>query len=909
MQLNLVNMKNTRSITPPSPLQRAMEHHRAGRLAQAESLYKQHARNPEALHLLGLLYQQAGKLEAALASIMQAIDRAPAKAAYYFSIDSIFRALHRLPELKAVYLRLLELAPENTEARLQLGNACRDDGQLQEALGHYVAVLELAPDNADAYSALGDTLKTMGNIAEAESCYQQALQLQPNLPAVHNNLGTLYQSKEEWDVAARHFEAALALQPDAATAHYNLGVTRQKQRAFTAALECYLQAIALQPDLGSAYSNMGVTYKELGKLDEAVAAYQAAIAIRPDFPEALNNLGGALHDQKKHSEAIACFEHALHLNPQYAEAYYNMGIAYKELYRYEEAVICFQNAIHLMPEYADPYSMLAVTYSSLEDNESALAWCQRTLDMWPESAAAHYNLGVAYTNLDRKEAAMESFKQALARRADFVDAYNNLGGLYHVQGQCALAVQNFETAIALRPWYTEAHSNLAGALKDMGRLADAHASYEKAISLSPHYITAHSNLLLLLQYASGISSEHLFALHQRFAAEFEPELVPLRHPHANVADPVKRLKIGYVSPDFRRHAVAFSIEPVLARHDKSKVEVFCYYNHTIHDAFTDRIREHADHWLPCKALSDEQLAQRIRDDGIDILVDLAGHTAGNRLLTFARKPAPVQLGYLGYPATTGLNAMDYRFTDALAEPPGLTERYNVETLWRLPEIFCCYAAPAYSPAVIDHAPFEDNGYITFGCFNNYAKVSDEVIALWARILENVPTARLMLEIFALDDPGFRATVEQRFARMGIATERLILIQQDRKNQYVLYNRIDIALDPFPCNGGTTSFDTLWMGVPFITLAGKKFISRLGVTILHHNGLGELIAECDEDYIAIASALAFDGERLKTLRHGLREKTRLSPLMDIDRFTRHIEQAYRQMWSIWCTRQAAEGVQP
>ena len=902
----MATMKNMRTFTPPSPLQQAMEHHRAGRLPQAEALYKQQARHPEALYLLGLLYQQAGKPDDAVTAITQAIGKAPANAAYYFALDSLYRELNRLPELQSSYQRLLDLEPRNVEARVQLGNACRDMGQLQEALGHYVAALDLAPAHAEAYSHLGDTLKAMGNVAEAESCYRQALQLQPNFPAVHNNLGTLYQEQEQWEVAATHFEAALAQQPDSATAYYNLGVTRQNQQAFTEALDCYLQAIRLRPSFSAAYSNLGVTYKELGRLDEAVQAYQAAIAAQPVFPEALNNLGGALHDQKKHAEAITFFEQALHLKPDYAEAYYNMGIAYKDLYKYQEALICLQNAIHLKPRYAEPYSMLAVTYSTLEDNVSALAWCQRTLDMWPDSPMAHYNLGVAYTYMERKAEAMESFRQAIERKPDFVDAYNNLGGLYHVQGQCAVAVQQFEMALALRPWYTEAHSNLAGALKDLGRLDEAYASYEKAIALAPHYAIAHNNLLLLLQYASGYSQEHLFALHQRFAAEFEPELVPLRQPHANLPVASRRLKIGYVSPDFRRHAVAYSIEPVMAHHDKSRVEVYCYYNHTIHDAFTDRIQQHADHWIACKPLSDEQLAQRIRDDGIDILVDLAGHTAGNRLLMFARKPAPVQLGYLGYPATTGLQAMDYRFTDALAEPPGLSERYNVEQLWRLPEIFCCYAAPAHGPAVIGHAPFEENGHITFGCFNNYAKVSDDVIILWAAILQRLPAARLMLEIFALDDADFRAAVEQRFAELGIAADRLILINQEQKNQYVLYNRIDIALDPFPCNGGTTSFDTLWMGVPFVTLSGEKFISRLGVTILHNNGLEELIAETKEEYIDIACTLALDGERLKAMRHGLREKTLQSPLMDIARFTRHIEEAYREMWTIWCAKQAESG---
>jgi predicted O-linked N-acetylglucosamine transferase (SPINDLY family) len=359
------------------------------------------------------------------------------------------------------------------------------------------------------------------------------------------------------------------------------------------------------------------------------------------------------------------------------------------------------------------------------------------------------------------------------------------------------------------------------------------------------------------------------------------------------------LKVGYVSPDFYNHAVAYFIEPVLANHDRSQVEIFCYHSRTHDDHVTERLRALADHWIPCRNMSDEQLAAQIRADGIDILVDLAGHTGYNRLLTFARKPAPVQVTYLGHPATSGLTAMDYRLTDIHAEPPGMTEQFNVEQLWRLPEIFCCYRAQDNSPGVIDHPPLEDNGYVTFGCFNNFSKVTDPVLALWARVLDKVPASRLMLEIRSVDDPAFRAQIESRCARLGFPLERLVLVPRKKENQYILYNRIDIALDPFPCNGGTTSLDTVWMGVPFVTLAGKHFSSRMGVTVLTNAGLPELIAYSEDEYVDIASALALDIDRLKTVRAGLRERVKASPLMDAARFTSHLEQAYRGMWQNRC----------
>ncbi|MGH8809264.1 MAG: hypothetical protein ACREX0_15430, partial [Noviherbaspirillum sp.] len=258
----------------------------------------------------------------------------------------------------------------------------------------------------------------------------------------------------------------------------------------------------------------------------------------------------------------------------------------------------------------------------------------------------------------------------------------------------------------------------------------------------------------------------------------------------------------------------------------------------------------------------------------------------------------VQLTYLGYPCTTGLSAIDYRITDAYAEPPGLTEQFNVEQLWRLPESFCCYRAHRNVEA-IDHPPAHDNGYVTFGCFNNFSKVTDPVLALWARVLQQAPTARLMLEIHDIDNPVYRTEVESRFARLDVPLERVIFIPRKKENQYVLYNRIDIALDPFPCNGGTTSLDTVWMGVPFVTLAGRHFTSRLGVTILSNAGLPQLIAHTEDEYVAIAAALGNDPARVQATRAGLRERVQAGPLMDAQRFTRHMEQAFRAMWQKWC----------
>lgn len=887
----------------PSPLQAAMEHHRAGRLQQAESLYKKHAGNADAMHLLGLLYHESGRHAQALDAIAKAISLQPGNATYYFSIEAVYRVLQRLPEALARYRLLLDISPGNVPVLVRLGHALRDAGQLSESLASYLAVLELQPQHAEAYSNMGDTLKAMGKLDEAESCYKTALQLHPAFAEVHNNLGTLYQSREQWELSTSQFRQALALRDDFAAAHYNLGVSLQQLGALPDALDSYSRAVALNPHLSEAYNNMGIVCRDLNSIENAVACYQAALEIRPSFAEALNNLGGAYHDQMHYTDAISQFEHALSLQPDYDEAYLNLGGSYLANRQHREALLCLQQAIHLKPDYAEAQGMLAQVYGEMGQHEQALALCAKISELWPDSAAVQFNLGTALGFLQRRHEAAEAFRQAIARKPEFTAAYNSLGELYRLEGRYEDALQQYATALELRPDFAAAHNNLALVFKDQGKLDDARLHFERAIELAPDCAIFYHNLLLTMQYSPNISKQALFDLHLRFGKQFEPELLAQRLPHLNARTPSKRLKIGYVSGDFRRHAVSCFIEAVLAEHDKSAVELYCYYNNNVEDAVTRRIKATADHWLPCNALSDEQLAQRIRDDGIDILIDLSGHTAHNRLLVFGHKPAPVQASYLGYAATTGLTAIDYRITDLYAEPPGECDRLSTERLWRLPDTVSCYAVQPGGPAVIDHPPRDDNGHITFGCFNNYTKLSDQTIRLWARILQRVPDARLMLEITGLERPDYLASVTRRLQDLGLDPARLILVPRADKNQFVLYNRIDIALDPFPYNGGTTSFDTLWMGVPFISLAGSSFTSRLGVTILQNGGLGELIACSEDEYVEIASALALDTPRLRAMRDDLRGRITASPLMDVPRFTRQLEQAYREMWAIWCTGEA------
>ena len=709
-----------------------------------------------------------------------------------------------------------------------------------------------------------------GQPAEAEQLIRKILEIDPHHADSLHYLGALAHLSGRHETAADLIVQAIQLNGEVPIFHYNLGRVLSNQGKFDAAERCYKQALAINHNFAEAYSNLGALLIEQGKLDEAVTCCERALSINPNLSEPYNNLGSIFFAQGKLDEAAEYCRRALAFRPEYVVAYFNLGRILQAQGQLDEAAACFRRAIAINPHYAEAYN----------------------------------NLGGIFLTQDNPDEALTCYQRALAINPDNAEAHSNLGNVFFKQGKLDEAIACCERAITINPHYAEAHYNLGLVFKNQGRLDDAMASYRRALALKPESADTYVNLLLAMVYAASVSPEELTMTAREFGERITD---PLRRQRSFVRsrDPKRKLRIGYVSPDLRDHAATYFFEPLLKMHDRQKFDIFAYSNVRSEDALTKRLRRKFDYWRDIRPLSDDEAADIIEADAIDILVDLAGHTGENRLGVFARKPAPVQVTWLGYPGTTGMAAMDYRITDSYAEPPGMTEHLNVETLWRLPEIFCCYQARENSPAVIDHPPFEDNGYITFGCFNNFVKVSDPVLETWSRILAQVPDSRLFLEIAYLKAPQFRASVEERMKHFGLPLDRLILQPRKKSNQFVLYNRIDIALDPFPCTGGTTSFDTMWMGVPFITLAGESFASRMGVTILTNAGLSELIAEDADQYVVLAARLANDKERLLRLRHNLRQKVAASPLMNHEAFARNMETAYREMWQKWSTDAVTE----
>jgi protein O-GlcNAc transferase len=615
---------------------------------------------------------------------------------------------------------------------------------------------------------------------------------------------------------------------------------------------------------------LGIQHHQAGRLAEAAAVYREIIAQHPNHSDALHLLGIATHQQGNHQAAIEFLDRAIALNPSVPAYHSNLGLILKDLGQFHRASAAFEAALQLRGDHAEDY----------------------------------YNLGVVFQAQGDFERAIDSYRQSIALAPTSAKARNNLGNVLRAIGRLDDSIVAYHEAITcVRPVLGMVQCNLGNALKGQGRLDQAIECYRQAVALQPGNEQMHSNLVYSLHFHPHYDVLALAKENRQWRERHADPLKRFIPIHANDPAPNRRLKIGYVSPNFCEQAECFFVVPLLENHNQDQFEIHCYSSVLHHDWISQRIQQTGATWHDVPALSDGALAEKIRVDEVDILIDLTMHMARSRLLLFARKPAPVQVTWLAYPGSTGLDTIDYRLTDALMEPRGADDSWSSEDPIRLPDAWCCYEPLDATPPV-GALPALRNGYLTVGSLNNLCKHHADVWRLWAQALAAVPNSRLVL---LAGEGQHRELIRGMFATAGIAPERVNFVTPCSRIDYLkYYDQIDLGLDPFPYNGITTTCDALWMGVPVLSRVGNNPAARAGLSLLSTVGLSEFTAHTDEEFISKFVESARDLTRLAELRSNLRQRIQISPLMDGPRFTRHVELAYRTMWHKWCATQTPAG---
>ncbi len=901
----------------------AIKRHQNGNLEDAEKLYHSilafHPKHADANHNLGVLKISGSKPEAALPFFVAALQANPEVSQFWLSyIDALIRLGQREDAKSALRqagtrlnfehrakIKTLLSSDRISETKMyDRGGAkgrlrekkdkkspCRDaeihspsgsrppetkiDIDYIHALynsGQYLAAKNASgiftkkhPSEVAGWKTLLAIYVKLGDLTKALAAARQAVRLAPEDAECQNNYGVILKDLGHLPQARKAFETAVLLDPNVARYHYNIGTLNQASGEADAAETNYLRSIKLDPGLSEALNNLGIIQIQREAFDEAIVSFQAAISG----------------------------------NPGNAEAYYNYGTALLKKGKLAEAETQCMNALYLRANYIDVFKQLALIYekqSRLQDSEDTLG---KAILLSPKDDSLYFRLANILTQRGHYEAAETMYRQAIAINHKNHEAFRGLADLLFDRDRTTEAKQNYEKAIRLNSSSPEALNNLGMLLLEEGAVEQALDYFHKAHEIQPTFMSCLSNIIFGMNYVGAVKSEDILPVAQTFGSLICDSVKIERK--TRVSPTVGRpISIGFVSGDFRTHPVALFLLSILSAIDRSQISVHAYYNNDFEDELTEKLKGRFDRWANIFSLDDTKAAEIIKNDGIHILIDLSGHTAKNRLGLFAHRVSPIQISWLGYCGTTGMQEIDY----VIGDPYVISqeeEKYFVEKIFRLPETYWCFTAPEFDLKV-ERLPALDNGYITFGCFNNLSKINEEVIKLWAKIVIACPGSKLFLKTRRLSDKMVEKTFRRRFAHYGVESNRLIIEGLSTRSDYFrTYNRVDIALDPFPFPGGTTSIEGLWMGVPFMTRKGDRFYSRNGETILHNIGLSDWIADDNDDYIRKVIGFATDLNALSEMRKSLRERILASPLFDADRFARNFEKAMFDIWERFCSQ--------
>lgn len=762
---------------------------------------------------------------------------------------------------------------------LEQGVTAHKEGKLQDAERFYRAILQAQPNHPDANHNLGVLAVSVGRPLDAIPLFKLALAANPKIEQFWQSYADVLIKLERIDEVKQVLTNA-----------GDMGVRGEK-----------LDRLAIQTSHrgapGSAPRSQQITilldHYRAGKFVEVEALANRLTQDFPHYHFGWKILGAALKQLNKVDESLLCMRKSVELSPRDAEAHNNLGVTLRELGRLDAAESSLRRAILINSSFAEAHNNLGNVLIGMGKLEDAGISLSRAVELKPKYGEAHKNLGIGLRAQGRLNEAENSYKTAIDLISDDAEAHCGLGAVLHDLGRLDEAEASYRQALALKPSYAVAHSNLGVVFRELGRLSESEASYKKAIMAEPQYMDAHSNLLLLISSMCFGAAYYLESA-KNFSIAVD-KLVAFRFCEWFYNRNSESLRIGFVSGDFRSHPVSYFLEGLLMQLQSSSIEVFAYPTISFEDQVTARLRPLFDSWRPLVGLSDEAAAKLIHTDALHILIDLSGHTAKNRLPIFAWKPAPIQISWLGYFASTGLREMDYILGDPFVTPHEEIDHF-VEKIWQLPESYLCFTPPCTELQVAP-LPALSNGFVTFGCFNSLSRMTVKVASVRAAILLAIPGSKLFLKDKQLDHEAGRNRVLSLFSALGIGPDRLMLEGRSSREEYLAcYSRVDLALSPFPYGGGTTSVEGLWMGVPVITMKGDHFLSHLGESIARNAGLSDWVAADEDEYIAKAVAYASDLSALSAIRKGIRRQILKTSLFDAPRFTRHFEQALRKIRS-------------
>ena len=793
--------------------------------------------------------------------------------------------------------RETEEMPDNKEIMRRAGVSLAA-GRLGEAEDLCRLVLERAPETAACWALLGELSRRAGDFDYATDLMNQALELQPEKAAYWCTLGEIRRENKDLDGALAALQRAVEIRSNVATVWLSLAIVQDERKEAGEAERAYNQALRYSKDrveTAQIRINFAGFLREQKRINEGIKHLRKAISDVPESVETWLLLGSFLREGGEFLDSISTFARISKKFPTEGKCWLEWGKVLIQIEKPEEALEKIRKAASLLP--SDPAALFNLGYAlqkNLQRTEALKVYLEAE-KVGCDTADLHTNIGVILKDQEQFLEAVKRFHRALELNPESSAALNNIGSVCISLGWTTEAIDIFHDALRRSPTMVAPHNNLGHMLKISGRAAEGLAYYVKGLKLAPDNREMMQNYLLCTLYQTDLSPQMIFEEHRKCGAQIAAGTK--RVPHRNVGDghPQGKIRVGYVSPDFCMHPVAFFAVALLGSLDRERFEVYAYSDVHKADAMTKRLRGFVDVWREISEMQNQDVGELIQKDEIDILVDLCGHTAHNRLAVMAARPAPIIASYLGYPATSGIPGVGFRITDAVVDPPGKTDEWHTEKLVRLDRCAWCFEAPASSP-LVGPLPATKNGFITFGCFNNLAKLNAPLYDLWVEILQQVPDSRLFLKAKTLVDPAICQEVIGYFTTRGIALDRLRVsgFEAVAQNHFERYNEVDMALDSYPYHGTTTTCEALWMGVPVITQAGEAHLSRVGASLLGAVGHPELVASSAKEYIRKAVELAGDMQRLDALRQSLRGEMQASPLLDKIGFGRAIEKAFHAM---------------